>query len=257
MASSEGRPEEASSRSGGGGGSGGAGNAQDSSDNADETSSMGESPMCRICFRGSRAGSLLSPCNCKGTIGLVHKECLEEWLSRRNTDECNICSYQFKVERTPKSLWDWLRDPSSRANRWYILVDMSLSLFGAVMLLVSAWLSAVEMISGISSVLGCVLICVIVVLAGLICVADIYLMVRHHHQALVQWRQNNWGVRLVLPTDSAVQSETARNPPPPPSEPPSMSLNSTTATATGPAANATTAATAPQQDSTATDHPVV
>lgn len=250
MASSEGRPEEASSRSGSGGG-----NAQDGSDNADETSSMGESPMCRICFRGTRAGRLLSPCNCKGTIGLVHKECLEEWLSRRNTDECNICSYHFKVERTPKSIWDWLRDPSSRANRWYILVDMSLSLFGAVMLLVSAWLSAIEMISGISSVLGCVLICVIVVLAGLICVADIYLMVRHHHQALVQWRQNNWGVRLVLPGESAATPETTESPPPP-SDPPSGPLNSTTANGTT-ATSATTTPAAPRQDSTATDHPVV
>lgn len=255
MASSEGRPEEASSRSGGGC----AGNTHDGSDNADETSSMGESPMCRICFRGSRAGSLLSPCNCKGTIGLVHKECLEEWLSRRNTDECNICSYQFKVERTPKSIWDWLRDPSSRANRWYILVDMSLSLFGAVMLLVSAWLSAVEMISGISSVLGCVLICVIVVLAGLICVADIYLMVRHHHQALVQWRQNNWGVRLVLPagvTESASPPEANRNPPPPPSEPPSVPLGGTTTAPATAGTPANTTTTAPQQDSTA-DRPVV
>ncbi|CAN7982690.1 unnamed protein product, partial [Ixodes hexagonus] len=112
----------------------------------------------------------------------------------------------------------------SQANRWYILVDMSLSLFGAVMLLVSAWLSAVEIISGISSVLGCVLIVVIVVLAGLICVADIYLMVRHHHQALLQWRQNNWGVRLVLPAPEVLggSSPDPRGTQPP--QPPQASL---------------------------------
>ncbi|EEC19943.1 membrane-associated RING finger containing protein, putative [Ixodes scapularis] len=75
------------------------GSPNDGSEN--ETSSMGEVSMCRICFRGARAGNLLSPCNCKGTIGLVHKECLEEWLSRRNTDECNICSFQFKVPSLP------------------------------------------------------------------------------------------------------------------------------------------------------------
>ncbi|KAK8772363.1 hypothetical protein V5799_024393 [Amblyomma americanum] len=159
---------------------------------------------------------------------------------------------------------DWLRDPSSQANRWYILVDMSLSLFGAVMLLVSAWLSAVEIISGISSVLGCVLIGIIVVLAGLICVADIYLMVRHHHQALIQWRQSNWGVRLVLPSGmpdgaaSAEASGTPPGPPPPPplppSEPPASvppALNSTTA------ANAATTDAVTSQDSQSTDHPVV
>ncbi|KAK8766879.1 hypothetical protein V5799_006336 [Amblyomma americanum] len=138
---------------------------------------------------------------------------------------------------------------------------MSLSLFGAVMLLVSAWLSAVEILSGISSVLGCILISIIVLLAGLICVADIYLMVRHHHQALIQWRQNNWGVRLVLPNSlpEVAGSADARGlplglPPPPPSEPPtplSFSLNSTTA-ASSDATTTTSAAT--QQDWQATNH---
>ncbi|XP_077564791.1 E3 ubiquitin-protein ligase MARCHF2-like [Haemaphysalis longicornis] len=241
MASSEGQSEDAARPAAAAGG----GTPQDGSDNADETSSVGETPMCRICFRGARAGSLLTPCNCRGTIGFVHKACLEEWLSRRNTDECNICSYKFQVERTAKSLWDWLSDPNTQANRWYILIDMSLSLFGAVMLLVSAWLSAVEIISGISTVLGCAFIVVIVVVAGLICVADIYLMVRHHHQALLQWRQNNWVVRLVLPTSSAPESSASDptggpQPPQPPAPPAPAS----------PAPNgAATAVT--------TDHPVV
>ncbi|KAK8771780.1 hypothetical protein V5799_024975 [Amblyomma americanum] len=151
--------------------------AYDGSENADETSTMKKSRTCRMSFRGSHVGSLLSPCNCRGTIGLVHKECLEEWLSRRNTDECSICSYQFEVERPPISILDWIREPRRQGNLWCILVEMLLSLLGTILLLVSAFLFAVQAFSGISPVLGCVLTGIIMVLAGLMCIAHIYLMV--------------------------------------------------------------------------------
>ncbi|XP_077484979.1 uncharacterized protein LOC144095040 [Amblyomma americanum] len=200
--------------------------AYDGSENADETSTMKKSRTCRMSFRGSHVGSLLSPCNCRGTIGLVHKECLEEWLSRRNTDECSICSYQFEVERPPISILDWIREPRRQGNLWCILVEMLLSLLGTILLLVSAFLFAVQAFSGISPVLGCVLTGIIMVLAGLMCIAHIYLMVCRHHRALMQWR-HKWGVRLVLPNSvlEGAASVDARDvspvpPSPPPSEPP-------------------------------------
>ncbi|XP_077564274.1 E3 ubiquitin-protein ligase MARCHF3-like [Haemaphysalis longicornis] len=227
--------------------------SQDGSDNADETSSMAETPMCRICFRGARAGSLLTPCNCRGTIGFVHKACLEEWLSRRNTDECNICSYKFQVERTAKSFWEWLRDPNNHSNRCYILIDMFLSTFGAFMLLVSVWLLAGEIIRGLYSLQGCVLIGVIVALAGLICVADIYLMVNHHYRALLRWRQNNWVAHLVLPASIASESSAspaASDPSPPPHHGPRKRHP---APHPALASSATPALTPPHP----TDHPVV
>ena len=33
---------------------------------------------CRVC-RGSE-GIMYSPCKCSGSIGMVHQECLEQWL---------------------------------------------------------------------------------------------------------------------------------------------------------------------------------
>ncbi|XP_064470025.1 E3 ubiquitin-protein ligase MARCHF2-like [Ornithodoros turicata] len=184
----------------------------ETSDNPDESTGIGEAPMCRICFRGANSGSLLSPCNCKGSIGLVHRACLEEWLSARNTTECCICSYQFVVEKRPKSVWEWLTDSSTRVNRWYILVDTTLSLFGAAMLIISAWLSAAEIVSGISSMSGCVLILLIVLLAAMICFVDIYLMIKHHRIALNHWRQDNWHMHVVLPDDNVPQETTTAQP---------------------------------------------
>ena len=50
---------------------------------------------CRICIDD---GDLIqSPCNCIGSVGLVHVTCLEEWLSTSNTRECEICKHDIDV----------------------------------------------------------------------------------------------------------------------------------------------------------------
>ena len=37
-------------------------------------------------------------CNCKGSIGLVHIECQEKWLSVNGHKNCDLCNYKFPVE---------------------------------------------------------------------------------------------------------------------------------------------------------------
>lgn len=47
---------------------------------------------------------LLSPCDCTGTLGTVHKSCLEKWLSSSNTSYCELCHTEFTIERRPRPL---------------------------------------------------------------------------------------------------------------------------------------------------------
>ncbi|KAL1426690.1 hypothetical protein MTO96_018159 [Rhipicephalus appendiculatus] len=47
--------------------------------------------MCRICREGDQKAELVSPCSCSGTMGFVHKSCLERWLNQRNVDSCELC----------------------------------------------------------------------------------------------------------------------------------------------------------------------
>ncbi|NWH25105.1 MARH3 ligase, partial [Grus americana] len=61
-------------------------------------------PMCRICHEGSSQEDLLSPCECTGTLGTIHRSCLEHWLSSSNTSYCELCQFRFAVERKPKPL---------------------------------------------------------------------------------------------------------------------------------------------------------
>lgn len=53
---------------------------------------------CRVCRGGGESSRpLYKPCLCNGSIGLVHQDCLEAWLSHSKKDTCELCSttYQF------------------------------------------------------------------------------------------------------------------------------------------------------------------
>jgi hypothetical protein len=57
--------------------------------------------MCRLCYSTSEPQEepLLSPCNCKGSMKLVHVSCLEESLTHTGRDYCDLCGFQFIVRR--------------------------------------------------------------------------------------------------------------------------------------------------------------
>ncbi|XP_019523238.1 PREDICTED: E3 ubiquitin-protein ligase MARCH2 isoform X1 [Hipposideros armiger] len=67
-----------------------------------------DGPFCRICHEGANGESLLSPCGCTGTLGAVHKSCLERWLSSSNTSYCELCHTEFAVEKRPRPLTEGL-----------------------------------------------------------------------------------------------------------------------------------------------------
>lgn len=65
---------------------------------------LSDGPICRICHEGGSSEGLLSPCDCTGTLGTVHKSCLEKWLSSSNTSFCELCHTEFSIERRPRPL---------------------------------------------------------------------------------------------------------------------------------------------------------
>ncbi|KAH9580803.1 E3 ubiquitin-protein ligase MARCHF3 [Schistosoma haematobium] len=63
---------------------------------------------CRICLDESQNNNnheeegLLSPCRCKGTIGLVHKKCLQKWLLTSGKLQCELCGYVYLMKPSKK-----------------------------------------------------------------------------------------------------------------------------------------------------------
>ena len=79
-----------------------------------QTSSGTGSCICRICHSGEtsvlsingghKCERLISPCNCSGSVGLVHKSCLEKWLSVSEEIKCELCGFDFSVRTKGKLL---------------------------------------------------------------------------------------------------------------------------------------------------------
>lgn len=71
--------------------------------------------LCRICLGEEEENvmnPLLSPCKCTGSMGLIHVECLKEWLKGKKIQrigetvstyfwknlECELCKTRFPIE---------------------------------------------------------------------------------------------------------------------------------------------------------------
>ncbi|XP_064355957.1 E3 ubiquitin-protein ligase MARCHF3-like isoform X2 [Dromaius novaehollandiae] len=110
------------------------------SDGCKSSSPFNDRPMCRICHEGSSQEDLLSPCECTGTLGTIHRSCLEHWLSSSNTSYCELCHFRFAVERKPRPLVEWLRNPGPQHEKRTLFGDMVCFLFITPLATISGWL---------------------------------------------------------------------------------------------------------------------
>lgn len=56
--------------------------------------------QCRICLAGASIENLtVSPCRCSGTMGHLHKSCLDQWLTARDHHLCEICLHPLGSPR--------------------------------------------------------------------------------------------------------------------------------------------------------------
>eukprot|EP00093_Oithona_nana_P009373 09373.XXX_301164_301776_1 [CDS] Oithona nana genome sequencing. len=79
--------------------------------------------FCRICH--DEGEDLLSPCNCTGTVGLVHLSCLEKWLSTIGSQSCELCKYEFQIDCKTKSIREWFQAlKEDRKERRYVICDL-------------------------------------------------------------------------------------------------------------------------------------
>jgi len=65
---------------------------------------MTNNELCRICFEDDTVNSLISPCNCKGSVKFVHNKCLKKWNDLRinNKNICNECCIEYERVYTPE-----------------------------------------------------------------------------------------------------------------------------------------------------------
>ncbi|XP_077276509.1 E3 ubiquitin-protein ligase MARCHF3 isoform X1 [Temnothorax americanus] len=72
-------------------------------------------------------GPLISACKCRGTVALVHAECLERWLTESGRVRCELCGYKYAIRRVRRyslfrSVVIWFR--TVIATRQEMLLDI-------------------------------------------------------------------------------------------------------------------------------------
>uniref|UniRef100_A0A1B0D7C6 Uncharacterized protein n=1 Tax=Phlebotomus papatasi TaxID=29031 RepID=A0A1B0D7C6_PHLPP len=55
----------------------------------------GTSAVGKTCSEG-----FISLCHCRGTVGLVHRHCLEKWLNESGKTECELCHFRYQTAST-------------------------------------------------------------------------------------------------------------------------------------------------------------
>ena len=103
-----------------------------------------EPPQCRICMsdvndENSELGKLFSPCMCKGSVGLVHRKCLDRWRTLssnpRSYFTCDQCGYDYNLERTEYAKW---LEREELPNIFAVLATFALALtIGVVLRMIS------------------------------------------------------------------------------------------------------------------------
>ncbi|XP_006213947.1 E3 ubiquitin-protein ligase MARCHF3 [Vicugna pacos] len=171
-------------------------------------SPFNDRPMCRICHEGSSQEDLLSPCECTGTLGTIHRSCLEHWLSSSNTSYCELCHFKFAVERKPRPLVEWLRNPGPQHEKRTLFGDMVCFLFITPLATISGWLclrGAVDHLH-FSSRLEAVGLIALTVALFTIYLFWTLVSFRYHCRLYNEWRRTNQRVILLIPKSVNVPS---------------------------------------------------
>ncbi|KAL6112706.1 uncharacterized protein ACO6RY_11153 [Pungitius sinensis] len=159
-----------------------------------------EEPFCRICHEGPALGELLSPCECCGSLAMVHRSCLERWLTASNSSHCELCHHQFALERLPKPLTEWLCSPSVQQQRRTLWGDAVCFLFITPLAGLSGWL-CVQGAMELYYTNGMEALGLLVLTLALFSIYVFWTLVsvRYHMNLFQTWKRTNKRVRLRIP----------------------------------------------------------
>ncbi|KAM8894722.1 E3 ubiquitin-protein ligase MARCHF3 isoform 4-T4 [Spinachia spinachia] len=159
-----------------------------------------EAPICRICHEDTSSGELLSPCECCGSLAMVHRACLEHWLTASNSSHCELCHHQFALERLPKPLTEWLCSPSVQQQRRTLWGDAVCFLFITPLAGLSGWL-CVQGAMELYYTNGMEALGLLVLTLALFSIYVFWTLVsvRYHRNLFQTWKRTNKRVRLRIP----------------------------------------------------------
>ncbi|KAM9508954.1 E3 ubiquitin-protein ligase MARCHF3 isoform 3-T5 [Guaruba guarouba] len=175
---------------------------------ATQSSPFNDQAICRICHEGSSQEDLLSPCKCTGTLGTIHRSCLERWLTSSNTSYCELCQFRFAVERKHRPLVEWLKNPGPQHEKRTLFGDLLCFFFITPLASISGWLCLRGAVNHLhfSSRLEAVGLIALTVALFTIYLFWTLVSFRYHCKLYSEWRRTNQRVILLLPSSANIPS---------------------------------------------------
>ncbi|XP_065569319.1 E3 ubiquitin-protein ligase MARCHF3-like [Artemia franciscana] len=147
-------------------------------------------PFCRICYDGMNEEALVNPCRCAGSIGLIHRSCLEKWLVTANKDKCDLCKYQFHVRRKQRTFIQWIRSPTQATSVRTFFIDLAAISLLTIMAVVANYYCITSGISFIQEELYFEAVALLFICAVLDSVHLLWVLlsIRYHCGVVMRWR---------------------------------------------------------------------
>ncbi|KAJ8974315.1 hypothetical protein NQ317_010911 [Molorchus minor] len=165
---------------------------------------------CRICHTNPPNETLISPCNCKGSMAYVHLSCLERWLNQSSRSYCELCMYQYNATETKRyklceGIKLWIRHPRNRRHfRSDMLIGVLLTLVTSS--LVASCIMGMEYFIVEASKIGFqkrwmrTTIFLFLFVVGLGYVVTVYLIIKDQMVPWFRWWRSTVDIHLLLPS---------------------------------------------------------
>ena len=80
---------------------------------------------CRVCLESIDSNHMLSPCNCRGSIGYIHWNCLKQTIEINGEEYCRICRQQWigiDIQKKTKNFWHFIKRRQNNSILIFLLL---------------------------------------------------------------------------------------------------------------------------------------
>ncbi|XP_075746217.1 E3 ubiquitin-protein ligase MARCHF3-like isoform X2 [Rhipicephalus microplus] len=135
--------------------------------------------------------------NNNGTIGFVHRECLESWIQRTVDPQCQVCHFHFTVRKQAQPIWCLLSDAEYRCPVFGYLALGALFVLGIGFVFPLAWLYAVCLPTRVGDTLAAAVVVVLAV-QNILWLYFPFVSFRSSYKAYKKWHEESTRLKLVL-----------------------------------------------------------
>ncbi|KAH6919891.1 hypothetical protein HPB50_029121 [Hyalomma asiaticum] len=136
----------------------------------------------------------------QGTIGFMHRDCLERWIQRTMDPQCQVCHFRFTVRKQPQPAWRLLSNGEARRPVLRYMALGVLFVLASAFVFALAWLYAVCLVPRVGEKFAATVV-VFLAVQNIMWFYFPFVSFRNSYRAYKKWREESVTLKLLLSTD--------------------------------------------------------